>query len=124
MVDWLLGYLGEALVLGQIRNVAVHLAIDLDALDDLVFVGLQPAVHVVEFHPGYSPRRCVVELRRQILREFVVDPVLFPAGNYVPAFFGDHPVHLRNLLRRVLQVCVHGHYDPSPGLLETTVKCC
>ena len=57
----LLGNTGESGILGQIRYVAMHLAIDFDILHDLVAIGLQATVHIVEFDSGNPPGRSIVE---------------------------------------------------------------
>ena len=54
----------------------MHFAVYLDALHHLVLVGLQAAVHVVELDARDLAGRPVVELGREVLREFVVLPVL------------------------------------------------
>ena len=48
--------------------------------------------------------------------------MLLPAGYNVPSLFLDEPVHLRNLLRGVLEVGVHCHDYIARGLLETVVE--
>ena len=117
---------GDSLVSGifrQIRDVPVHLAIDFNILDNLVLIGFQSAVHVMKMDSGNPAGRGIVKLGREILCQFVVLPVLFPAGNDIPSVFCHHPEHLGYFFRRVLEVCVHCHYHPSPGSLESVIKC-
>ena len=122
MVNRLFGDAGEPGILGQIRYVAVHLSIYLDILHDLVAVGLQSAVHVVEPDARDPSRGGIVKLGRKILGQGIVLPVLLPAGNDVPALFCNEPVHLRYLVRGVLEVGVHCHDNIAGGLLETVVE--
>ena len=92
----------------QIRDVPVHLAIDFYILDNLVLVGFQSAVHVMQTDSG-NPACCgIVKFGREILGQFVVLPVLFPARNDIPSVFCHHPEHLGYFFRRVLEVCVSG----------------
>ena len=59
VIDDLLADMPEPRLPGEHRNEAVHLAVDLDRLDDLRPVGLQAAVEVVEADtPSASPRGC------------------------------------------------------------------
>ena len=53
------GQLGDAVaaVVGEHGDVAVELAVELHALDDLGAVGLEPAVHVVQPHARDLARR-------------------------------------------------------------------
>ena len=122
MVDRLLGDFAEAGVLREVRNIPVHLAVHLYVLDHLVLVGLQAAVHIVELDAGDPAGSGVVKLGRQVLGQFVVLAVLFPAGDHIITLLGDHPVHLRDLFRGVLQVRVHRDDHTSLGLGETFVK--
>ena len=52
VMDWLLGYLVEAGILGKIGDVPVHLSVDLDILHDLIPVGLEATVHVMKLDTG------------------------------------------------------------------------
>ena len=113
-MDGLLADLAVAGVLRQVGDIAVHLTVDLDALDHLVLVGLQAAVHVMELDAGDFAGRPVIQFRRKVLREFVVLAVLLPAGNDIVALLGNHPVEFRDLVGRVLQVRVHGDDGRTP----------
>ena len=121
-MDGFLADLAVAGILGEIRDIAVHFAVHLDALDHLVLVGLQAAVHVMEFDARDLARRPVVELGRKVLRKLVVLAVLFPAGNDIVALFLDHPVQFRDLVRGVLQVRVHGDDDVAFRRREALVQ--
>ena len=87
-----LAYLGESGVLSQIRDITVHLAEDLDVLHYLQTVGFQSAVHVVQLNAGHSARRCVEELGRQVLGQFVVISFLLPSAYQIIPLFLDHTV--------------------------------
>ena len=121
-MDGLLTDLGVAGVLREIGDIAVHLAIDLDALHDLFLVGLQTAVHVVQLDAGDLAGGPVVELGREVLGELVVLAVLLPAAHDVVAVLLDHLVKLRDLVGGVLEVGVHGDDHVALGLLESAVE--
>ena len=65
--DHLLADLGEPRPFCDDRDVAVHLAIDLDGFHHILLVGLEPAVEVVELDARHSARGPVEELRRDVL---------------------------------------------------------
>ena len=68
VVDDLLTNLVEARVLGQVGDVAVHLAVDLDVLHHIATIILQSAVEVMEVvNAGNFAGRSVEELRRDRL---------------------------------------------------------
>ena len=69
----------EACVLGQVRDVSVHLSVDLYVLYDFIPVGLEAAVHVVELDACDLAGCPVVQFRREILGKFVVESLLFPS---------------------------------------------
>ena len=123
-MDRLFGDPGEAGVLGKVGDVPVHLAVHLYVLYDFVPVGLQAAVHVVQLYPGDAPGRGVVELGRQVFRDLVVLPVLFPAGDDVPSLVDHHVIHPWNLFRGILQVGVHGDDDPAFGFCKAMEEGC
>ena len=52
VMDWLFSDFLETRVLCKVRNVPVHLAVNLNILYHLVFVGFQSAVHVVQTYAG------------------------------------------------------------------------
>ena len=58
----LLTNLGEACVLCKVRDVAVHLTVNLYVLYNLVAICLEAAVHVVELYAGDFAGRPVVKL--------------------------------------------------------------
>ncbi len=121
-MDGLFSDFSKAGVLGKIRNVPMHFSVHFHVLHHLVLVGFETAVHIVQFQAGYLASSGIVQLRRQVFSEGVVDSVLFPARYDVPTIFHDHPVHFRNLLRRILQVGIHGHDNSALGNRETLVK--
>ena len=49
--------------------------------------------------------------------------MLFPAGDHIITLLGDHPVHLRDLFRGVLQIGVHCDHHATLGFREAFVKC-
>ena len=122
VVDHLLADLVEAGLLGQVGDVAVHLAIDLNVLDHLLSVGLQSAVEVVEVGDATDlARRGVEEFGGNGLRQGVV-ALLLPARDEVVALLGDHLEEGRYLVGRVLEVGVHRDDDAALRLLETAVE--
>src|SRR4051812_20842221 len=59
--DNLLSYFPESGPLRNYRNIAMHLAVDFDALYDITAIGLEPAVEVMQIiYSGYLPC-CPVE---------------------------------------------------------------
>ena len=102
---------GESGILGQVRDVAVHFAVHLDVFHHLGFVGFEAAVHVMELDAGNLAGRPVVQFGGDVLGKDIVHAVLLPAGHQVVAFFPNHANHLRNFLRRVLQVGVHRYHN-------------
>ena len=101
----------EAGVLGQIRDIAVHLTVHFDVFHHLGPVGLEAAVHVVQADAGDLAGGPVVQLGGDVLGEGVVLAVLFPARHQVVAFLADHPHHFGDFFRGVLKVGVHGDHD-------------
>ena len=61
MVYDLLANLVETGILGEVRDVTVHLAIDLDVLDHIATVGLETTVEVVEVVNAADLTGCSVE---------------------------------------------------------------
>ena len=58
----LLADFGETGILGQVRDIAVHLAVHLDILHHIYAIGFQAAVEVVEIlDAAHAPRRGVEE---------------------------------------------------------------
>ena len=114
--------LGEPGVLGQIRDIPVHLGEHLDVLHYLVAVRFQTAVHIVQLDARHVPCGGVEQLRRQVLGQRVVVPFLLPTAHQVESVFGDHAVQLRNLVRRVLHVGIHGDDHIALCRLETVVQ--
>ena len=102
----------------------MHLAIDLDALHHLATIGLDATVHIMQADAGNPTRGSVVKLRREVFREGVVFAVLFPTRYHIVSLVHNHPVHLRQFLRSILQVSVQGAHHPSFRLFETAEKRC
>ena len=99
-------------VVGQHRDVAVQLAVELHALHDLRAVGLEPAVHVVEAHARDRARDRVEDLRRDAARQRVA-ALRLPAGDEVEALV-ELRQQARDLGRVVLQVAVDRDDDRRP----------
>ena len=110
-MDGLFPYLAESGILGEVRDVTVHFSVHLNVFDYLGPVGLEAAVHVVELDARDLACRPVVQLGRKVLGEGVVLAVLLPAAHEVIAFFPDHPHHLRNFFRGVLQIGIQGDHN-------------
>ena len=117
--------LGKAGVLGKIWDVAMHLAIYLDVLDYFAAISLQSAVEVMEIMDSAYLSGCSIEqLGWDGLAERVaLLAVLLVTGNEVVTFLGNHLVESRNLIWRILQVCIHGDDNISLCLLESTIEC-
>ncbi len=123
VLDDLFADTAEPGLLRQNRNETVHLAVDLDRLDDLAAVGLQPAVEIVEFDAGDPARRPVEEFARPAFADRVA-ALLLPAGYQVVPFFEDHAAQFGNLVGRILQVGIHRDDDLAFGCGETAVQGC
>ena len=96
--------------LGQIRNIAVHLAEHLDVLHYIMAISLQSAVEIMQItDAAHAPRRCIEEFRRQCLRQRVVAFLLI-SGHQIIMLFRNHTVELRNFIGRVLQVRIHRNH--------------
>src|SRR5579863_9402490 len=106
----------EAGPFGNDGDIAVHFAIDLDALDHLVAVGLETAIEIVQpdlTDPGGGP---VEEFGRNGLGDRVMAYFL-PAAHHIVVILEDHPAQLGDLIRAVLHIGVHrDHHDATRGL--------
>ena len=119
MVHHLLSNLCESCVLGQVGDIAVHLAVNLYVLHHILSVSLETAVEVVQvLYSAYPSCRSVEQFGGESLRDRVV-ALLLIARNEVEAVNGDHVIKLRNLVGRVLKVGVHCDYHIALCLLET-----
>ncbi len=116
------GYLGDpvALVVGEHRDVAMELSVEVEALEDVGSVRLQPAVHVVEPDPRNPARDRVEDLRGDASCERVA-PFRLPPRDEVVALV-ESGEEARNLDRVVLEVAVDRHHDLAGGLLEPRVE--
>ena len=76
-------------LLGQDRNEAVHLAVDLDGLHHLAAVGFQPAVEIVEPDARHAPGCPVEEFAGPALAHGIVTPFL-PPRDQIVTLFEDH----------------------------------
>ena len=121
MVHRFLGDSRISRILRKIRNISVHLPIDLDALYDLVLVCLESAVHIVKSYPRNFACGGIVEFGRDVFSQFVVLTMLFPSRNNVPTVLDNHAVHLRDFLGGVLKVRIHRHHNPAFRSLESAV---
>ena len=94
VVHNLLANLVEASVLGEIRDVAVHLAIDLNVLDDVLAIGFQAAVEVVEvLDAAHLACRGVEELGGNGFRERVALPAVhLIAAHQIVSVLCNHTV--------------------------------
>ena len=120
MVHHLLANLVETGILGQIGDIAVHLAIHLDVLHHITAIGLQAAVEVVQvLDTTHLTRRGVEELGGQRLRDGVV-AFLLVARDEVVAIDGNHPIEFGYLVGRVLKVGIHCDDDIALRGLEAT----
>ena len=118
----LLANLRKASLLGQIGNVAVHLAVHLNVLHHRFTVGLQAAVEVVQVLDATDlAGRSVKQLRGQRLRQRVV-ALLLVAAHQVIALLGNHLVQSGNLVRGILQVGIHRDNHIALGLSKTAVE--
>ena len=109
----------ESGVLGQIRDIAVHLAVHLDVLYYVLAVCFKAAVEVVQvIYSAYFTCRCVKQLCGDGLRQGVV-ALLLISRNKVVAVFGYHSVKFRYLVGRVLQVGIHCYHHVALCFLES-----
>lgn len=123
MLYHLLAYAGEAGVLGQVGDVAVHVAVDFDMFYHRGAVGLEPAIEVVEvLDAAYATGRGIEQLGGYGLGQRIV-ALFLVAGHQVIAFFGNHSVQLGNFVRAVLQVGVHSDDHVALGGGEARVQC-
>ena len=122
VLDLLLADAGETSNLGQIGDIAVHVAIDLDVLDHLAAIGLEAAVEVVQVvDTADASCRGVEELGGDGLAERVV-AFFLPAADEVITVLGDHAVKLGDLVGTVLQVGIHRDDDVAAGIGKTGVQ--
>ena len=119
VVNHLLTDLAESGILGQEGDVAVHLAVNLDVLDNLFAVCLEAAVHVVQVDAGNFACGPVVYLGGYVLAQLSVIAFFLPARYQVISVLTDHADHLGNLLGAVLKVGVHGNHDITLSHVES-----
>mgnify|MGYP007107555695 CR=1 FL=1 len=124
MVNRLFAYLVEACVLGQVWDVAVHLAINLDILHHVAAISFQSAVEVVQIVDAAHLACCgIEELGRNGLGEWVALLAVHLVARYeVITFLGYHLVETWYLVWRILQVGIHGDDHVALCLLESTVE--
>ena len=121
-MDNLLAYAAEAGVFRQIRDIAVHVTVDLDMLNDLTTIGFQSAVEIMEVVDSRNFAGCgIEELCRYCLRQRIV-ALLLPAADEVVAVFGYHAVKLGNLVGRILKVGVHSYDNITLSHSEAGVQ--
>ena len=121
MVDDLLADAAEPGLLGQERNEAVHLAVDLDGLHHLAAVGFQPAVEIVEPDARRGPGRPIEEFAGPAFADRVV-AFLFPPRDQIVALFEDHAAQFGDFVGRILQVGVHRNDDLAFRSRESAVE--
>src|SRR5215217_1797889 len=107
----------EAAVVREHRQVAMQLAVDVQVLDDLAAVDLEPAVHVVEPHAGHEPRHPVEDPRQRAARPRIA-PTGLPARYEVVALL-ELREQARDLCRVVLEVGIHRHDGVAAGMRES-----
>ena len=103
------------------RNVAVHLAIDLDRLNNALAIALQTTVKVVQLNTRNGTCSPVKELAWQSLTQWVITLAL-PARNKVKAILKHHFAHCRNLIWRVLKVGIHSKDNLTLSSLKTAIE--
>ena len=112
----------EAGILGQIGNVTMHLAIDLDILHHCLAIGFQTAIEVVQVLDAAHLTGCrIEEFRGQGLRQRVV-ALLLIAAHQVITLFLDHFIETWYLVGRILQVGIHRNHHIALRLFEATVE--
>ena len=124
MVNALLADACEACILGQIRDVAVHLAIDFDVLDDLFPIGFQSAVEVVQvMYATHLAGGSVEELGGNRLRERVAfAAVHLVSAHQVISVLRNHAIELGYLVGRILQVGIHCDDDVALCSAEAAIE--
>ena len=110
-------------LLGQNRNDTVHLAIDVDRVDDLAAGGLQAPVELVQFVAVYPARRPLEGFRRAAFAERVAAPRL-PCGYQVEHLAEEEAAQIGNVGVRLLQIVIQRYDDLALGCAETAVKGC
>ena len=101
----------------------MHIVVDLDALDDLGAIGLEPTVEVVQVVDARElARRSVEELGGEVLAEDGVVALLLPAADQIVALLLDHVVEARDLVGAVLQVSVHRDDHVALGAGEAALQ--
>ena len=114
-------HLGDAEpgVVGEHGDVAMQLAVDVDAVDDLAPVDLEAAVEVVQLEPCATLR--VAQLKKRDGSVLVIGSLRVAASSPRPGRTPRRGVddHARDLGRVVLAVAVHGHDDVAASLGET-----
>lgn len=122
MVHHLLADACKTRILGKIRNIAVHLAINLDVFNHILAISLQTAVEIMQIRDtAHLARRGIEKLCRNRFRQRVV-ALLLPSRHKVVAILHNHPIKLRNLVRAVLKVGVHSNNHIALGAFESHVK--
>lgn len=122
MVHHLLADACKTRIFGKIRDIAVHLAINLDVFNHILAISLQTAVEIVQILDAtHLARRGIEKLCRNRLRQRVV-ALLLPSRHKVVAILHNHPIKFRNLVRTVLKVGVHSNHHIALGTLESNVQ--
>jgi len=121
VLDHFLPDAGESGMFGQNGNIAVHLAVHLDAFDHAFAVGFKSAVEIMKLYARSQARRAVEKFGRQGFGEGI-EPLLFPPRDHVVLLFPDHPDQVGNLVGTVLQVGIHGDDDLALCGLKSAVE--
>ncbi len=109
VLHYFFAYFSESCPFGQHRNITVHFSIYLNAFNHFFSIGLKSAVKVMQFYFTHASCCCIKKLTRNIFREGVIIPFLFPSAYQVKSIFYDHLSQFRYLIRTVLHICIHGN---------------
>ena len=114
----------EACVLGQIGDVAMHLAIHLDVLYHFAAIGLESAVEVMQIVNAAHPACCGVEelCGDGLGQRVALTTVHLIAAHQVVTVLANHSVEFGNLVGRILQVGVHGDDHIAFGLGKAAIQ--
>ena len=104
------------------RNVAVHISVHFYVFHYLVAVGLQTAVHVVQFNATQFAVGVIKQFRGQVFGQCVVVAFLFPATHQVKTLLLNHLVQLGYFIGTVLQIGIHGNDYIASGLFKTHIQ--
>ena len=121
MLHHLLPYPFKACLLGQHRDIPMHLAKNLYAFHHLALVGFKATVKIMKFNTGKQPNRSVEKLAGDGFGNGIVS-FLLPPRHQVKTFLLNHPVKFRYLVGAILQVGIHCYHHIALNHLETGVQ--